>query len=184
MLAGTEAKGDREWSLENDNIVIECFEKGTTRPTKGRAKHRHRYPPRYHHAMRAYRRRDGGVTKQKKKEIRAQYKTNGIEHDCWDEWQEIDDKYFEGPDTKSPHQTSQDTDQAAESEEDSEAHLQEEIATLKEEMANMAKSLAKAKKKKNEKKEKYDWGESDDSGSSSSDDESIDSDDSEDEDES
>ena len=64
--------------------------------------------------------------------------------------------------TESPHQEA--SQSAASQEDDSESHIQEELTTLKEEMANMTKALAKAKDKKKKKKAKdVLWGDSDSS---------------------
>ena len=188
MLAGEgEGREDREWNQESATHIIECHENGKHKPSSGKLKFSHKFPPRYHHAMRAYRKRDGSVPIKLKKEIREKYKANGLKYGCWSDWQEIDNKYFGDLQTESPHQKTSHSTEAAEPQDDSESQVQEELAALKEEMANMSKAFANAKKKK-KKKSSISWGESDDSESiSSSEDESSEgslSDDSESEDES
>ena len=177
MFVGREEeRGDRAWSEESIDHIIECFEGGKHKPSKGKTKNNHLQPPRYHHAMRAHRKRDGNISVKLKQELREKYKMNGRKYGCWSEWQEMDNRYFQDVKSDSPHhKTSRSTEAAASQEDDPESYLQEELTTLKEEMANMTKALAKAKDKKKKMKGSIDWGDSDDSGwslSSSSDDES------------
>ena len=65
--------------------------------------------------------------------------------DCWDKWQEIDNKYFglafRDLQTDSPHQKTSQSTEAAEPQDDSESQVQEELAALKEEMANMSRAI-------------------------------------------
>ena len=172
MFVGREEeRGDKAWSEESTDHIIECFEGGKHKPSKGNTKNIHLQPPRYHHAMRAYRKRDGNVPIKLKQELREKYKSNGRKYGCWNEWQEMDNSYFKDVKSDSPHhKTSRSTEAAASQEDDPESYLQEELTTLKEEMANMTKALANArdkkKKKKTKKEESINWGDSDDSGSS------------------